>query len=71
MKHHPLAFPAVLLLLSACRAAEGPSAAPAASPEPAAAAPRPEWAIAIHGGAAGNSAYVANPIIASAATTAT
>ena len=51
MKHHPLAFPAVLLLLSACRAAEGPSAAPAASPEPAAAAPRPEWAIAIHGGA--------------------
>ena len=28
--HHPFAFPAVLLLLSACRAAEGPSAAPAA-----------------------------------------
>jgi beta-aspartyl-peptidase (threonine type) len=39
----------VLLLLSACRSPEGPAATPAVA-EPTA-APRPDWAIAIHGGA--------------------
>jgi beta-aspartyl-peptidase (threonine type) len=46
---HPFAFPAVLLLLSACRP---DGAGPAASSDPpATAAARPDWAIAIHGGA--------------------
>jgi beta-aspartyl-peptidase (threonine type) len=49
-----LAFPAVLLLLSACRSTEPPrpaTPAPAGGVGGSAARERPEWAIAIHGGA--------------------